>query len=142
MEALPGDNHLTNHIAVSTVHHAALTVSNLERAAQFYMDVLGFQQVAEFGPKKILSNGHMILGLGPASDTSAHERFDESCVGLDHLSFSVASRADLARAAQVLDTHGVPHGDITDLTDFGIAILAFRAPDNIQLELTAPLGTL
>jgi hypothetical protein len=30
----------------------------------------------------------------------------------------------------------VPHGEITDLGDaFGMDILAFRDPDNIQLEL-------
>jgi hypothetical protein len=33
---------------------------------------------------------------------------------------------------------GVPHGEITDLGDvFGLYVLAFRDPDNIQLELTA-----
>jgi hypothetical protein len=36
---------------------------------------------------------------------------------------------------------GVPHGEITDLGDvFGLYILAFRDPDNIQLELTAAYG--
>jgi hypothetical protein len=35
----------------------------------------------------------------------------------------------------------VPHGEITDLGDaFGMYILAFRDPDNIQLELTALYG--
>lgn len=129
---------MADHITVSTVHHAALTVSDLDRSVQFYTDVLGFQQVAEFGPKKILSNGQMILGLGPSSDTSAADRFDEGRIGLDHLSFGVGSRADLERAVQVLDERTVPHGDITDLADFGMIILAFRDPDNIQLELTAP----
>jgi hypothetical protein len=40
---------------------------------------------------------------------------------------------------RVLDAHGVPHGEVTKLGALGIAILAFRDPDNIQLELTAPL---
>jgi hypothetical protein len=35
----------------------------------------------------------------------------------------------------------IPHGEITDLGDvFGLYILAFRDPDNIQLELTATYG--
>jgi hypothetical protein len=34
----------------------------------------------------------------------------------------------------------VAHGEIKPLEPFGIAVLAFRDPDNIQLELTAPLG--
>jgi glyoxylase I family protein len=124
-------------ITVGTVHHAALTVSDLERSARFYSEVLGFEQVAVFGPKRILSNGAMVLGLGPCAAATS-ERFDEFRVGLDHISFSVASRDDLTRAAELLDAHGVPRGEITDLADFGMTILAFRDPDNIQLELTAP----
>jgi hypothetical protein len=53
----------------------------------------------------------------------------------------VATRADLEHARQLLDDRGVPHGEITDLGDaFGLYILAFRDPDNIQLELTAAYG--
>ena len=32
------------------------------------------------------------------------------------------------------------HGEIIDLTDAGIAILSFQDPDDINIELTAPLG--
>jgi len=40
---------------------------------------------------------------------------------------------------RVLDGRGVPWGEITDLGEaFGLYILAFRDPDNVQLELTAP----
>ncbi len=39
------------------------------------------------------------------------------------------------------DKQGVPHGEIEDLgPDLSIYVLAFRDPDNIQLELTAPYG--
>jgi glyoxylase I family protein len=48
------------------------------------------------------------------------DRFDENRVGLDHLSFSVGGRADLERAARLLDERGVSHGEIEDL---GEAIL-------------------
>jgi glyoxylase I family protein len=66
------------------------------------------------------------------------DRFDEFRIGLDHLSFTVNSRADLERALEALDQQDVPHGEIEDLgQDFGLYVLAFRDPDNIQLELTA-----
>ena len=49
------------------------------------------------------------------------------------------SRQALDEAARVLDEHGIPNGGVKDLgADFGLYILAFRDPDNIQLELTAP----
>jgi hypothetical protein len=34
----------------------------------------------------------------------------------------------------------VRHAEIKELTDFGIEVMMFWDPDNIQLELTAPLG--
>jgi hypothetical protein len=89
-------------------------------------------------------NGANGLGLGPSPDPRrdlAGDRFDEARVGLDHLSFSVATRADLEHVRQLLEERGVPHSEITDLGDaFGLYILAFRDPNNIQLELTAAYG--
>ena len=37
------------------------------------------------------------------------------------------------------DERGVPHGAIKSLEPFGIAVLVFRDPHNIQIELTAPM---
>ena len=64
---------------------------------------------------------------------------DRDRVGLDHLSFGVESRATLNEAIRTLDERGVPHGEVRELTDFGICVLPFRDPDNIQLEITSPL---
>ena len=50
------------------------------------------------------------------------------------------TRAELEAAARLFDEHGVPHGEITRLAGFGIDILPFRDPDNIALELTAPVA--
>ena len=89
-----------------------------------------------------MSNGSLLLALTPPPDPSqaiADDRFNENRIGLDHVSLSVASMADLEAAVKLLDAHGVQHGPINPLTPFGIAILALRDPDNIQIELTAPL---
>jgi glyoxylase I family protein len=131
-------------IATGPVHHLRLTVSDVERSRAFYTDVVGFQFVTDLPSGVFLSNGAVGLGLGPSPDPSrapAGDRFDEARIGLDHLSFSVASRDELERARQLLEERGMPHGEITDLGDaFGLYILAFRDPDNIQLELTAAYG--
>ncbi len=75
-------------------------------------------------------------GLGPVGSTS----FDSERTGLDHVSFAVASRGELESAAAALTAAGIKHGEIVDLTDAGLAILSFQEPDDINIELTAPLG--
>jgi catechol 2,3-dioxygenase-like lactoylglutathione lyase family enzyme len=128
-------------IKTGAVNHMALTVTDVERALDFYTQVLGFEFITEFGPKSLLSNGEVILALNPAPDPQQAipgDRFNENRVGLDHVSFNVGSMAALEDALARLDAHEIPHGDIKDLGGLGICVLAFRDPDNIQLELTAP----
>src|SRR5919201_3818286 len=130
-------------IQTAAVNHVALTVTDKERAREFYTNVLSFQFLTEFGPKYLLSNGQVILALNESPDpekASKDDRFDENRVGLDHISFNVGRRNELERAARVLDERGIPHGEIKELERLGIDVLAFRDPDNIQLELTAPRG--
>lgn len=128
-------------ITTGAVHHLALTVTDSERSRDFYVNLLGFQVLGEFDTTRILGNGGLVLAVKPASDPARAPKddcFDENRVGLDHLSFSVGSLADLDKAVTILDERGVPHGEIEDLGDMGICVLAFRDPDNIQLELSAP----
>jgi glyoxylase I family protein len=130
-------------IQTGAVHHVALTVSDARRSQQFYTDLLGFNFVTDFGPKALLHNGGVLLALNPPPDPAQAipvDRFDENRIGLDHLSLSVASMADLEAAASLFDAKGVSRGEIKPLEPFGIAVLAFRDPDNIQVELTAPLA--
>ena len=83
------------------------------------------------------TRGNYLLGLRPVA--AKGDTFDEDRVGLDHLSFKVESRAALDAAIKVLDERGVTHGAVRELTSFGICVLPFRDPDNIQLEITSPL---
>jgi glyoxylase I family protein len=140
-------------IETTGLHHLRLTVTNLERSRAFYTEVLGFQVVAEspgspddpqvradpnrlYGGVVFLTNG-MLIGLRPVAP--GEDRFDSERVGLDHLSFTVASRQALEEAARRLDERSIVHGEVRDLPAFGIAILSFDDPDGIQLELTAAL---
>lgn len=134
---------MTNQIKTGTVHHLTLTVTDLKRSQEFFTGLLGFQVALEISPTRVLlSNGSGIVVLTTPPDPSQaihDDRFSENRVGLDHASFNVSSRGELEQAVRLFDERDVPHGEIKDLgAALGLYVLAFRDPDNIQLELTAP----
>jgi catechol 2,3-dioxygenase-like lactoylglutathione lyase family enzyme len=117
-------------------------VTDVDRAVAFYTQVLGFRKLMDLNPGAFLSNGAIGLGIGPHPHPDRAvkgDRFDENRVGLDHMSFAVSTRAALDDAVRVLDKHRIQHSEVRDLGEaFGICILVFRDPDNIQLELSGP----
>ncbi len=132
--------------------HVRLTVTDIERSKAFYDHVFGWpvavdasgsvdepgvKQSAEqfFGGVVYQTPEGTLFGLRPVGDN----RFDSERTGLDHVSFAVASRSALDSAASALTDAGIPHGDVVELGDAGIAILSFQDPDDINIELTAPL---
>jgi catechol 2,3-dioxygenase-like lactoylglutathione lyase family enzyme len=135
------------------IHHVRLTVTDIDRSRDFYVRLLGTAPAVDFSDQAgdpavledplriyggcIFSLGDQLLGLRPAAE--AGDRFRSTRVGLDHLSLAVGSTEDLQAIAARLDSAGVEHGEITDLAGFGIAILSVQDPDDINLELTAPL---
>jgi len=124
-----------------------LTVTDIDRSRAFYDEVFGLPVAFELPPDAdeatreqlsflfggvIYQLGDSLLGLRPV----ANDSFDEDRVGLDHLSFAVASRTELDDAAALLDQRGVRHQGVKDI---GAGyILEFRDPDNVALELFAP----
>ena len=140
-------------IATGGIHHLRLTVTDVERSREFYTSLLGFEVAVESPPPGdpaaealypvlfggvVMIRGNLLLGLRPVAP--AGDRFDEDRVGLDHLSFNVSSRDELDEAVRLFDERGTPHGEIKTLEGFGIYVLPFRDPDNIQVELTAPMA--
>jgi glyoxylase I family protein len=143
---------MAGQIELGSIHHIRLTVTDIERSREFYTGLLGFNVAAEapasHDPKSdpsypvlwggvVMARDNYLLGLRPVA--AKGDRFDEDRVGLDHLSFSVENRAAMNEAIKVLDERHVPRGEVRELTSFGICVLPFRDPDNIQLELTSPL---
>ena len=126
-------------IATGGIHHLRLTVTDVKRSREFYTGLLGFDVAVDSPPDDDPSvRGGLLMGLRPVAP--AGDRFDEDRVGLDHLSFSVSTKSELDEAVKLFDERGVEHGPITPLPGFGIYILPFRDPDNIQVELTAPMA--
>jgi catechol 2,3-dioxygenase-like lactoylglutathione lyase family enzyme len=142
-------------LSLGPIHHLRLTVTDVERSRAFYTGLLGFQIAMDAPPPAddphhdltveilqggiVMVNGDTLIGLRPVDAARAGDRFDPFRCGLDHLSFGVASKAELEAAVQAFEDHGVEHGGITDLPPFGIAVLPFKDPDGLALELTAPL---
>ncbi len=144
---------MPGQVPTGDIHHLRLTVTDLERSREFYTSLLGFQVIVESPPADdpaaaeafkilfggvVMARGNLIMGLRPMAPSG--DRFSPDRVGLDHLSFNVAGRADLEQAARLFDERGVARGEITALTSFGIDVLPFEDPDGVQLELTAPMA--
>ena len=142
---------MPGQIPTGDIHHLRLTVTDVDRSRLFYTSLLGFEVAVESPPPYdpsadevfkilfggvVMMRGNLLMGLRPVA--SSDDRFNPDRVGLDHLSFGVASHAELEHAVGLFDEHGVTHGVITRLPSFGIEVLSFEDPDGLQLELTAP----
>jgi glyoxylase I family protein len=123
--------------SIAGAHHMALTVSDVERSAAWYSELLGMQELMSGEDDTVKFRVLMhpecgwIMGVREYRDGTG-DRFDEFRTGLDHFAFSVSSRAALDEWASELDARGVPHAPVSD-TPIG-SVVAFRDPDNIQLE--------
>ena len=126
------------------LHHVGLTVCDIDASEAWYARVLGLTRgFVEphhgdgTGYAVVLHRPGTSLSLGlDKHETNQGERFDEGRTGLDHVAFHVADRAELDAWVEHFDRQGVPHSGIKEFTEpFPFAIVVFRDPDNIQLEL-------
>ena len=117
-----------------SIHHVTLRVSDLERSRRFYADVLGFDvEVLEDRLRFTVGPSRVVL-RAPLDGTPDDDRFSERRIGLDHLSFGVEERQSLERLVERLGDSGVATVGIEVNPDPKTEFVAFRDPDNIQLE--------
>jgi glyoxylase I family protein len=120
------------------VSHVSLSVTDLDRSIAWYTDVLGLVNVMPTdapGLRRVLL-AHPGTGLMVAlsqHDAGSGTPFDERTTGLDHLSFAVQDRDELAAWEARLAEKGVTFTPIQDVYYGNVLVL--RDPDNIQLEL-------
>ncbi len=120
------------------IHHAALTVSDLDESAAWYAAILGFEELfREDGEVRRacvmrFPGGGYSVGLVEHSGTG-RDVFDPSRSGLDHLAFTVPTRDDLERWAIDLSVAGVDHSGVVEIPPG--AIVNFKDPDGIALAL-------
>ena len=119
-----------------------LTVRDPQRSAAWYAELFGMQVRYDYAP----ADGRLryICLEEPRTElvlclvghaTSSGEPFSEFRTGLDHLEFLVARREDLQEWAERLDQLGIAHSGVKEPAHTRNAMLTFRDPDNIQLEL-------
>ena len=122
---------------ITGIHHITLRVRNLTASTRFYEDALGLP-VERLADRCRLVVGDTIVVLRePLPGTPADDRFSEARIGLDHLSFRIETASELDGLSQRVRELGAEVGQpVHDPHGGGIA-LAFRDPDNIQLEFYA-----
>lgn len=125
-----------------TLTHVALTVRDLAVSRPWYRALIGSDAVIDEDTGEgfhhvvfALADG-TLLGLHQHEGPSRGGSFSEHAIGLDHVSFGVATRDDLEKWAARLDELGIAHGGVVD-APYGSG-LSFRDPDNIALEFFAP----
>lgn len=133
--------------------HVRITVTDIDRSKQFYDKVFGWPTAIDesdavnepgvtesvekfYGGVVYQTPQGTLFGLRPVGD----DQFDSTRTGLDHVSFAVSDRSALEAAEKALTDAGITHGEVIDLTDAGMAILSIQDPDDINIELTAPLS--
>jgi glyoxylase I family protein len=128
---------------ITGAHHAALTVTDADASAAWYMDLLGMVQVlggdADDVSFRVLAHPGCgwIMGVRSYRDGS-NDRFDELRTGLDHLAFGVSSLDELHAWEAELSSRDIPFTPAAE-TPIG-TVVVFRDPDNIQLEMWLPLS--
>jgi glyoxylase I family protein len=123
-------------MTIPAVNHIILTVSDIQKSRAFYEGVLGFE-VQEIPPEY----GSMVyfpiqggtVWLMAHDQTPPTDRFSEFRVGLDHVAFSAPSKAFLDDLAEKLKAADAPTEGV-ELFHGRWYYVAFRDPDNIQLE--------
>ena len=122
-------------IPVSRLNHAVLYVRDVDRAAEFYKSVFGFEEISRirnFAAFMRAAGGdnHHDLGLFAVGPDAP--RPPRGSTGLYHLAWEVPTIEDLATAAQVLRDAGALGG----ASDHGVSKSLYGAdPDGNEFEI-------
>ena len=117
------------------IGHVHLKVADLNRALQFYCDVLGFELTQRYGTQAaFVSAGgyHHHIGLNTWHSAGASPPPERS-TGLYHLAILYPTRRDLADATRRLINAGYP---LDGASDHGVSeAIYLRDPDGNGVEL-------
>ena len=125
---------------IKELGHVVLYVSNLEKSADFYKDILGFNQIERDGGIALFSSGRthhemLLIEIGGQPPELTYPK-----PGLYHIGFKIGDSAEELKAAYE-ELSARSDVQITGTTDHGIThSLYILDPDNNQLELYADVN--
>jgi catechol 2,3-dioxygenase-like lactoylglutathione lyase family enzyme len=109
-------------------------VRDLAASARFYEDALGIHVERLDDRCRFLVGETVVVLREPLPGTPADDQFSEARIGLDHIAFRIEAASELEELAQRVRGLGVDVGSPERDPHGGGIALAFRDPDNIQLE--------
>jgi len=122
---------------VKELGHVVITVSNLERSARFYRDVLGLKEVGRIGDRGMFFAGgegrtHHELLIQAVPDGEPIPSAPH--IGLSHIAFKIGTTdEELKEAHQKLKEAEV---EITNVTDHGVThSIYMKDPDGHRIEV-------
>ncbi|HUN58672.1 MAG TPA: VOC family protein [Candidatus Binataceae bacterium] len=129
------------------INHLALTVSDLERSAKFYDEVLGLagytrQEVPESTQTAMKTrllawvSPAGSVTMRPAKGESADKTHDRNAPGLNHIAFAVECRTDVDEVHERLEKMGAQILDAPAEYPYfpGYYAVYFTDPDGLKLE--------
>jgi glyoxylase I family protein len=128
-------------VQTSGLNHVVMTVADVARSRSFYGDVLGFEIVDMPGIPGggfFFTTGNVSIFFFASRQATPGDRFSEFRIGLDHLAFTAPSKEALHALAEKLMADGSETKGVEQFAPTGNWYVAFRDPDNIQLEYWLP----
>ncbi len=120
----------------SGLNHIIMTIKDVKPSQAFYSDILEFE-VEAIADGFFLRTGGVTIFFFPSNRPIPDDRFNEFRIGLDHLSFTAPSETALQLLAERLLASGIETKGV-ETYHTGNKYVAFRDPDNIQLEYWLP----
>ena len=121
--------------SLTGVHHLALTVSDADRSAEFYSQLLGlteaFQTDDETVRSRVFAGDGFLFAVRHYKNCDKDE-FSEFRSGMDHFAFGVSDRNALESFERKLAEMGTVYTPACE-TPLG-PVVVFRDPDGIQGE--------
>lgn len=120
----------------SGLNHIIMTIKDVKVSQAFYGDLLGFP-INSIADGFFFMTGGVSIFFFPSNHPLPNDRFNEFRIGLDHLSFTAPNESALQQLASQLQAAGVDTKGV-EIYHTGNKYVAFRDPDNIQLEYWLP----